>query len=118
MILHRLLRMSLENLAARWGRSLFLVTGVAVGTGTLALNFLTAPTSITLDDFFVRYQSITGAGHITSASGKQVSSTSGGTPVPAPGGMLGLFALALLGFGLVRRRPRRAEPSAGNFAYA
>ena len=37
MILAELLRMSLENLAARIGRSLFLVLGVAVGTGTLAL---------------------------------------------------------------------------------
>jgi len=40
-ILHQLLRMSLENLAARWGRSLFLVMGVAVGTGTLALLIAT-----------------------------------------------------------------------------
>ena len=36
MILHHLLRMSLENLVTRWGRTLFLVMGVAVGTGTLA----------------------------------------------------------------------------------
>ena len=41
MILHQLLRMSLENVAARWGRSLFLVMGVAVGTGTLALLIAT-----------------------------------------------------------------------------
>jgi hypothetical protein len=40
-ILHRLLRMSLGNLAARWGRSLFLAIGVAVGTGTLALLLAT-----------------------------------------------------------------------------
>lgn len=85
------------------------------GTGTLSLSFLTAPTSLTLDDFFVRYQSITGVDGITSASGQQVSSTSGGTPVPAPGGMLGIFALALLGFGLARRRPRAEtqEPASG-----
>ena len=94
------------------------------GTGTLSLDFLTAPTSLTLDDFFVRYQSVTGAGNITSASGKQVSSTSststssGGTPVPAPGGMLALFAMALLGFGLVRRRPQRIAPDRGMPAYA
>lgn len=93
------------------------VTAGETGTGSLSLNFLTAPTSITLDDFFVRYQSITGAGNVTSASGQQTSS-SGGTPVPAPGGMLGLFALALLGFGLTRRRPRSPLPAQGNLAYA
>ncbi len=37
MIIHQLMRMSIENLAARCGRSLFLGMGVAVGTGTLAL---------------------------------------------------------------------------------
>jgi hypothetical protein len=40
-IFHHLLRMSFENLAARWGRSLFLVIGVAVGTGTLAFLIAT-----------------------------------------------------------------------------
>jgi len=40
-ILPLLLRMSLENLTARWSRSLFLVLGVAVGTGTLALLIAT-----------------------------------------------------------------------------
>jgi hypothetical protein len=39
--------------------------------------------------------------------------------VPAPGGMLGIFALALLGFGLARSRPRKAaEPMQGNLAFA
>lgn len=93
------------------------------GTGSLTLNFLTAPTSITLDDFFVRYQSITGVDGITSASGQQTSSTtststSGGTPVPAPGGMLVLLALALLGFGLAGRRPRGAAPMPRGLAAA
>ena len=87
------------------------------GTGTLTLSFLTAPTALTLDDFFVRYQSITGVEGITSASGQQTS-TSGGTPVPAPGGMVGLLALALLGFGLAGRRPRKALPQQGLPAYA
>lgn len=41
MILHQLMRMSFENLAARWGRSLFLGLGVAVGTGTLVLLIAT-----------------------------------------------------------------------------
>lgn len=92
------------------------------GTGSLSLGFLTAPTSITLDDFFVRYQSITGVDGITSASGQQTSTststTSGGTPVPAPGGMLGLFALAMLGFGLIRRRPLGSARAEGKLAYA
>ncbi|TRD11800.1 PEP-CTERM sorting domain-containing protein [Erythrobacter insulae] len=104
------------------------------GSGSLTLNFLTAPTTLTLDDFFVRYQSVRGVKGVSSASGQQTSttststttsststtttSTSGGTPVPAPGGMLGLFALALIGFGLVRRRPRSAQRALGNPAYA
>ena len=41
MIIHHLLRMSLENIAVRYGRSLFLVMGVAVGTGTLAFLIAT-----------------------------------------------------------------------------
>ncbi|QFT78867.1 cistern family PEP-CTERM protein [Erythrobacter sp. THAF29] len=92
------------------------------GGGSLSLKFHSAPTSLTLDDFFVRYQSVSGAGHISSASGQQVSSTStggstsGGTPVPAPGGMLALFAMALLGFGLVRRRPTAPLPTTGQLA--
>ena len=41
MIIHHLLRMSVENMAARYGRSIFLVMGVAVGTGTLAFLIAT-----------------------------------------------------------------------------
>jgi hypothetical protein len=75
------------------------------GIGTLTLNFDQAVNSITLSDFFVRYQAITGAGNVTSASGQQVTSTStsGGTDVPEPG-MLGMFGLALLGLFFARRR--------------
>ncbi len=80
------------------------VTTGGTGTGTLTLSFSDPLTSLTLDDFFVRYQSITGAGAISSASGQQISSsTSGGTSVPEPG-MLGILGAALIGLGLARRR--------------
>ncbi len=88
------------------------VTTGETGTGTLTLSFDGPISSLTLDDFFVRYQSVTGVDGISSASGQQVSSstsggstTSGGTPVPEPG-MLGLFAASLIGLGLIRRRRR------------
>lgn len=77
------------------------------GSGTFTLSFSQPVSSLTLSDFFVRYQSITGAGSITSASGAgtltSTSTSSGGTNVPEPG-MLGLFGGALIVAGLVRRR--------------
>ncbi|MEY4270032.1 MAG: hypothetical protein RLZZ58_1248 [Pseudomonadota bacterium] len=91
--------------------------GVSIGdngSGTLTLSFAAAATSISLSDFFVRYQSIAGAGAITSAvgtgtitgsSGGTTSTSTGGTQVPEPG-MLGLFGLGLLGLGLAQRRRR------------
>lgn len=87
------------------------VTDGNTGSGTLTLSFADALSSLTLDDFFVRYQSITGAGNITSASGAATSSstttsTSGGTSVPEPG-MLALFGLGLIGLGLIGRRRRQ-----------
>jgi hypothetical protein len=82
------------------------------GTGSLSLDFGAAIASVTLDDFFVRYQSIEGIPGVTSASGRQTassSSTSGGTDVPAPG-MLLLFGMALAAlFGI---RPRKTGRSA------
>lgn len=102
------------------------------GSGTLSLSFHGPISSLTIDDFFVRYQSITGVDGISSASGMQIGGstttggstggsttsggssggtttsggTSGGTPVPEPG-MLGLFGATLLGLGLMQRRRRR-----------
>lgn len=85
------------------------------GSGTLSLSFASAPSSLTLSDFFVRYQSITGAGNVTSATGAGTITSSGGstggTPVPEPG-MIGLFGLGLIGLALMRRRqsPRGRTP--------
>ena len=84
----------------------------ATGTGSLTLNFADIVDSISLSDFFVRYQSITGAGHVSSASGAGTptstsTSTTSGTTVPEPG-MLGLFGAGLLGLGLMRRRRKPA----------
>ena len=84
--------------------------GVDIGdstSGTLTLNFAELPDQLTLSDFFVRYQSIEGAGNTTSAIGRGTetgsststgSTSTGGTPVPAPGA-LWLFAAGLAGLG-------------------
>jgi hypothetical protein len=100
------------------------LTAGQTGTGTLSLSFTGPISSLSLDDFFVRYQSITGVDGITSASGQQTSSsstggsttsggtsTSGGTPVPAPG-MLVLFGMSLLGVGFMRRHDRNQKLAA------
>lgn len=98
------------------------------GTGTLTLNFADAVSSITLDDFFVRYQAINGNGFTdASASGQMTSTSTGGstttggsssgTQVPAPG-MLGLFAAALFAIGLAGNRRRRRAPLGTQPAYA
>lgn len=74
------------------------------GTGTLSLTFDSAPNSLTLDDFYVRYQSISGIENVTSATGRQTSTGStSGTDVPEPGMMM-LFAAAILGLYFATRR--------------
>lgn len=80
------------------------------GSGTFTLGFSQPVSSLTLSDFYVRYQSIagtnnppssaSGAGTLTSTGG-----SSGGTPVPEPG-MLGLMAGGLALVGLARRRQK------------
>lgn len=88
------------------------------GSGTFTLTFSQPASSVTLSDFYVRYQSISGAGEVTSAngSGTQSSTTttttttttggsSGGNEVPEPG-MLGLLGGALIATAFIRRRRR------------
>lgn len=83
------------------------VSAGQTGTGTFTLNFASPVSSLTLSDFYVRYQSITGVKNVTSASGAGTlaggSTSSGGTPVPEPG-MVGLFGAGLVGLALLRRR--------------
>jgi len=97
------------------------VTTGNTGTGSLTLGFNDPISSLTLDDFFVRYQSITGAGNITSASGQgtvtsSTSTSSGGTPVPEPG-MLVMFGIGVAGVAFARRR-RRPDASGLRPAFA
>ena len=97
------------------------------GTGSFTLSFSQPISSLTLSDFYVRYQSIGGAGNITSASGagtlsgsstsSSTSTSSGGTAVPEPG-MLGLMSMALIGAGLTRRRRYRSRVPAACPAFS
>ena len=86
------------------------------GTGTFTLSFSNPISSLTLSDFYVRYQSLTGAGNFTSASGAGSLTSTGGTSVPEPG-MLGLLSLGLIGTALLRRR-RRQPAQAPRTAFA
>lgn len=75
------------------------------GTGTFTLSFSQPVSSLTLGDFYVRYQSITGAGSISSASGvgSLTSTGSSGGTVPEPG-MVGLLGGAMIVTAFLRRR--------------
>jgi hypothetical protein len=85
------------------------------GTGTLSLDFGGAIAGLTLDDFFVRYQSIDGILGVTSASGRQTSS--GGSEVPAPN-MLLLFGMAALAILFTRSRKKGLLNESGSPAMA
>lgn len=84
------------------------------GSGSITLTFANAISSLTLSDFYVRYQSVSGAGDVTSASGEQTSSgggsSSGGTDIPEPS-MILLFGLAaaMIFVGTRRRRNEESE---------
>ena len=81
------------------------LTDGQTGTGTFTLSFAQPVSSLTLGDFYVRYQSITGAGNISSASGSGslTSTGSSGGSVPEPG-MVGLLGGALIATAFLRRR--------------
>lgn len=92
-----------------------LATGTS-GTGSFTLNFSSPISSLTLSDFFVRYQSITGAGNVTSASGEGTMTSTGGTSVPEPG-VLGMMLGGIAAIALLRRR-RLVPAKAFRPAYA
>ena len=85
------------------------------GTGAFTLSFSSPVSSLTLSDFYVRYQSIAGAGYVTSASGSGTLTSTGGTSVPEPG-MLGLLSLGLIGTALLRRRRQSVQDVRPAFA--
>jgi hypothetical protein len=80
--------------------------GVTMGqstTGGFTLSYVGNIASMTLDDFFVRYQSIEGAGLAAGSSGVGVGIESA-VPEPAT------WALMLFGFGAVGYSMRRRKP--------
>lgn len=69
-------------------------------TGLFALTYTNPQSSVTLSNFFVRYQSLSGVG-VTSASGMEVAPP---PAVPEPGSwMLMILGLGAVGFALRRR---------------
>ena len=84
------------------------VGGVAPGSTIshgFILGFSNPITSVTIDDFFMGYQSVSGAGSLTSTTGIGTiqSGSSGGVGIPEPG-MLVLFGLGVAALGFRRRR--------------
>jgi hypothetical protein len=79
-------------------------------SGTFSLIFGSNTSAVTLDDFYVRYQSLTGLGDITSATGKEsleITTHTGGVPEPAT------WATLLIGFGGVGATLRTRKSNTG-----
>ncbi len=77
-------------------------------SGAFSLEFAQDNPSITLSDFSVRYQSVAGAGQVTSASGVPF----GLVPEPAT------WAMMILGFGLIGGALRSRKAQATRVTYA
>ena len=68
-------------------------------SGVFLLGFDRSQRSVTLSDFFVRYQSLSGLNRVTSASGQEVT-----TAVPEPGTwLMMIFGLGAIGFAMRQR---------------
>lgn len=78
------------------------------GSGAFSLVFGSALTSITLDDFFVRYQSIDGPG-FTGGSASGTGRVPSAVPEPTTWAMM-IGGLALVGASLRYRRRATARP--------
>lgn len=72
-------------------------------SGFFLLGFDRAPSSVTLSDFYVRYQSLSGLNRVTSASGQEVAAA-----VPEPGTWL-MMILGLGAIGLAMRQRSRTS---------
>jgi hypothetical protein len=80
--------------------------GSGVGQGSFVLNFSSNPGQVTLDDFVVKYQSVSGLDAASSAIGRETAPpATGAVPEPATWAMM-LFGI--FGAGAALRRRRRA----------
>lgn len=92
------------NCAGGGSGGVLINTPAADSDGRITLNYSGGVGDITLDDFFVRYQSIAGAGRVTSAIGREIPPP--GVPEP------GTWAMMIAGFGatgFAMRRTRRKK---------